>query len=163
MTDRCLRNSIFTRESTGFWVVACLIAATWVGVEGAPARAGCGTHRSEVVRADWQPLSRAGELRLSMFIEYAAGRIGYTCTRPAEPCEGPGCRANPNVQPIGFAVVEARNSTSEIVSSPLLGIPSITPRNRWASRPHSEYARRGHLDAPEHPPRHGSIFDGSVS
>lgn len=163
MTDRCLCNSIVTREPCGFWVIACLAAATWVGVVGASARAGCGTHRSEVVRADWQSMSRSGELRLPMFIEYSGGRIGYTCTRPAEPCEGPGCRANPNVQPIGLAVVEARNSASEIVSSARLGLPAFTPCHPWAHRPHSEFARRGHLDEPEHPPRHDSKFVVPVS
>jgi hypothetical protein len=168
MTDRCVRKSIFTRESIGFWVNACLVVLTWVGVGDASAVAGCGfhrsePHRSEVVRVDWQPLSRVGELRLPMFIEYAGGRIGYTCTRPVEPCEGPGCRANPNLQPFGFAVIEARNSASDIVSSPLLGFPAFTPRNRWPNRPQSEFAQRGHLDAPEHPPRPDCLLDGSVS
>ena len=163
MTDRSLCNSIFIRESTGFWVIACLVVATWVGVGGASAQAGCGPHRSEVVRADWQPLSRAGELRLPMFIEYTGGRIGYTYTRPVEPCDGPGCRANPDMQPLGFAVFDARYSASEIVSSPLLGLPAFTPCNRWPIRPQSEFARRGHLDAPEHPPRPDAIPGGSVS
>lgn len=132
------------------------VAVCVVGSSSSLVLAGCGRgHFSK--DGSFEVEARAGELPLRLYVQYVNGTISFTFTPPAEPCDGPDCKAKPKMRPFGMLPWTVRFVSSTSLRDDTIPCWSFSSPTGRRTNPTSTYAPRGGLQPLEHPPKIVSV------